>query len=266
MKTAFATSVIGVLLAVATGNAQAFLITQWGYSVTSAFETTGPGAPTFTAGGGSQSIASTAISWGDSPNAPPTPGSGRSGLEIDNSAGIGSVFTNGAPGPTDVFIHHNNVVSSANATLLTATIDATLTLTPLAPPGSPVGPAVNTFAIHFAETPNSAPCAVSSPTPCNDIFVMDQSALNFPVVVPGDATYFVSFFADPALAALPSAGCTAAGVSSPCFGFTTVEGQDNRVLFDLVITSERLSVPEPSCLALLGASFAGLGWFRRRRH
>jgi len=264
VKTRWKVLIAGAACALVTASANAFLITQWGYTATSSFVTSGAGAPTFTGGSGCQSVTTTAISWGDSPCGPPTAGSGRSGLEIDNSAGTGSVFTNGAAGPTDTFIHHNNVVDTD--TLLTATIQATLTLTPLAPPGPMFPPISHTFLIHFAETPNAAPCAVPSPIECNDIFVLDNTALNFPVVVPGDATYFISFFAAPALAALPSGGCAAAGVANPCFGFTTIEGQDNRVLFALQITSTPISlVPEPATLALLGIGFGAFALRRRNR-
>ena len=268
MKPRLVAPIVGFVLALGAVSANAFLITDWSYTVTSAFETTGPGAPTFTSGSGCTAAGLLALTWGDCPAGAPGTNPARSGLSIDNTPGSGTVLTNGTPQPTDTFIHSNNALPGSDSTLLTATIDATLSLTPLAPPGSLIGPVINTFHINFSETPNATPCAVPSPAgnPCNDIFVIDQSALNFPLVIPFDATYFVSFFAAPALVALPASGCAAVGVASPCFGFTTVEGQDNRALFDIAITSTPISlVPEPGSVALLAAGLLGMAWSSRRR-
>ena len=133
----------------------------------------------------------------------------RSSLVIGFSPTAGGVPTliGGGP-PVPPFIglgssitHNNQVVGGP--TLLLATQQATLGLTAQTPgpPGAPfVLPPLN-FNIAFRETPNSAPCAVvTSPVPCNDIFVLvggllNQSFMSLDAGGPdAPVTYFVNIF------------------------------------------------------------------------
>lgn len=243
--------------ALAVGAASAAPIPSWDYTVSSQFI-----APTtFTSGGGCTSVGSASITWGGCPSGPP--GSGRSGIGITASPQSGTLLTNGAAQPANTYTHTNNVVADGNATLRTATIQATLGLRATGS-GLPFTFFSADYTVLFAETPNQTPCAAASPpnNPCNDIWVL-QGSLNNSFTFGGDE-YFFSFFAAPALASLPSGVCTAAGAAPGCIGFTTVEGQPNAVGFMMALTSEPISVPEPSSLALLGIGLLGFVALRRR--
>lgn len=248
---------LGAAAAVVASAASAAPIPSWDYIVSSQFVNP---TTTFTAGGGCQSFSATSITWGGCPNGPA--GTNRSGIGISNTPQAGVLPTNGAAQPANTYTHNNNVVSADLATLRQATIQAQLQLRPTGS-GLPYEVFSATYTILFAETPNQAPCAVAtSPTPCNDIWVLSGS-LNNSFTVGGDQ-YFFSFFASPALASLPNNVCTAAGAAPGCIGFTTVEGQPNAVNFLMAITSEPITVPEPSSLALLGLGLLGFVALRRR--
>lgn len=237
--------------------ASAAPIPSWDYIVSSQFVDP---VTTFTSGGGCTSFGAASITWGGCPSGPPGPG--RSGIGISNTPQPGVLLTNGAAQPANTYTHTNNVVADGNATLRVATIQATLQLRPTGT--VPYAEFVADYTVLFAETPNAAPCAAASPpnNPCNDIWVL-QGSLNNSFTFGGDE-YFFSFFAAPALASLPSGVCTAAGAAPGCIGFTTVEGQPNAVNFMMAITSEPISVPEPSSLALLGIGLLGFVALRRR--
>ena len=207
------------------------------------------------------------LQWGTST------GSGQSSLVITNPAttNIPTWYGGGTPpagyiAPSIALTHTNNPITGSSLT--SATLTAAVTLKPTNPlgPNLPL-PNIN-YAIKFTETPNSTPCAATSPpgNPCNDIFVLVDGFLNESFVYDGQ-TYFVNAFPTSGgnLATLSNAACAAAGAPTGCFGFTTVEGQSTRLAFGLTISSERLAVPEPGSLALIGLALAGLGFVSRRR-
>lgn len=204
-------------------------------------------------------------------------GSGRSSLVITNPAttNIPTWYGGGTPpagfiAPSIALTHTNNPITGSSLT--SATLTASVTLKPTDPLGSNLPlPNIN-YHIRFTETPNStspgSPCAAPSPVgnPCNDIFVLVDGFLNESFVY-GGQTYFVNAFPTSGgnLSVLPNSACAAAGSPNGCFGFTTVEGAATRLAFGLTISSERLQVPEPGSLALIGLALAGLGFVVRRR-
>lgn len=245
-----------------TGAAQAALISTWSYSVASAFVTAGAGAPTFVGTGANSGVAPLQLDWGNAG----TPGSvlsvpgTRSGIRITSTPAVGSVNTNGAAALTNLFTHYNNVINGDS--LLTATINATVQLTPSVPAGPALPSSIQTFQIRFVETPNGGPCAVGVP-PCPDIFVLGAGSLNQSFTLGGD-TYFVSIFeATNALNPLPAAACTAAGAAAGCIGFTTLEGAATPAQFAFLVTSTPVRVPEPGVLALLAITLLGVGGARK---
>jgi hypothetical protein len=202
-------------------------------------------------------------------------GSGQSGLDIGNSPSNQNVNTNGAAVPNVSITHLNRPITGT--TLSSLDILSTLTLTPSSPPSAPLAPATLVFTVHYLETPNNAnPCADGgtngvgiNSAGCADIYVTDANSLNFPFFYDlgsGPQQYFISFFElTNGLNPLSSAACASVGVSSPCLGFETPEGQDTTVQFASLITTERVTVPEPATIALFGIGLAGLGFSRRRK-
>lgn len=249
--------ILGLAAAVAASNATAAPITSWDYTVSSVFS-----AATFTTGEGSQVISNTTVSWGNG-------AAERSSIGISNTPRVATLQTDGAAGLANTYTHNNRVLSGTLATLKTATITARLGLRESGTTGDYTYFEA-TYDILFAETPNVTPCVAASPAgnPCNDIWVLSGS-LNRTFTV-GDYEYYFSFYAAPDLDRLPDDVCDAAGASSGCHGFTTVEGEANAVNFLLKITSDRLTipggeVPEPATLALMGAGLLGMAGLRRQR-
>lgn len=221
-------------------------------------------------GAGVQNPDPLTLQWGTST------GSGQSSLVISNPAttNIPTWYGGGTPpsgyiAPSIALTHSNNPITGR--TLTSAVLTAAVTLKPTDPLGDNLPlPNIN-YAIRFTETPNSTatgPCAADSPlnNPCNDIFVLVDGFLNESFVYDGQ-TYFVNAFPTSGgnLSTLSNTACAAAGAANGCFGFTTVEGQSTRLAFGLTISSERLQVPEPGSLALIGLALAGLGFVARRR-
>lgn len=235
----------------AVSTAQAAVIT-WDYNLTAEFTSS-----TFT-GAGTQNPSS--LIWGTST------GSGQSSLVLDTTAASGQVDTFlGAGNIVDFtatgieLTHNNNPITGSSLT------DAVLSMSVLLDPFTPDNLALPLmsfdFDIQFAETPNTTGnCAVvSSPTPCNDIFVLVGGFPNFGFSYDagdGDGVldYFVNVFItdNNALSILDDATCTAASAALGCFGLTTVESQSNIMPFGFTVSTEPLSVPEPGSLALFG--------------
>ena len=206
------------------------------------------------------------LSWGQST------GSGQSSLVITNPAAntnLTTYYGGGNPpagfiAPSVILTHNNNPITGTSLT--NATLRVSMTLTPTNPAAGALPLDTFDYNIVFRETPNQTPCAVASPTPCNDIFVQVSGLLNDSFDYDGQ-TYYVNAFpiGGGVLAPLSNSACAAAGQANGCIGFTTVEGQSNQLPFGLTISSERLQVPEPGSLALIGLALAGAGFISRRR-
>ena len=240
-------------MAVATASTQAGVIT-WDYNIVGEFTNS-----SFTGGGATTSA--TNLAWGT------TTGTGQSSLVIDNSNASGQVDTYyGGGTPSAAFIgtsldlsHNNNPITGTSLT--GATMQTTIGLKPASPNNPALGDQSFAFDILFAETLNSGTCAdASSPTPCNDIFVLIGGLpnVNFSYDAgdsDGELDYFVNVFItdDNALSILDDNICAAAGAASGCIGLTTVEQQSNVIPFGFTISTERLTtVPEPTSIALFG--------------
>lgn len=199
---------------------------------------------------------------------------GTSGLDITNPVGASVVDTNG-PAVANLSVTHRNQPINAPS-LDSVSLESTLTLTPFTPAAPGLPSAALSFLIEFQETPNGdAICEDGglqgvgvNANGCGDIFVIDQSSLNFAFQYDlgmGAQTYFISFFEQSGgLNPLPPAACTSAGVTPPCLGFVTAEGANTTFNFAAVITTAPVSVPVPGTLASMGLGLLLLGLRRRR--
>lgn len=274
------TSTVGIVAASLSFGAHATLgdgiVDIWNVNVDSVFNPasivdsgggTGPGVrPT----GVEISNGNKTLDWGDG---------GPSGLDISNSPANANVNTNG-PSVANVSITHRNQPITG-VTLREVNLDSTLTLTPISPGAPGLPPAVFTFKIHYLETPNGAnPCADGGANGvgvningCADIYVTDANSLNFPFFYDLDGAgplqnqqYFISFFEQSAgLNPLPAVACAAVGQPAPCLGFRTPEEQNTTVTFASLITTQKISIPEPGTMALFATGLLGASFLRRRR-
>ncbi|MBI1285442.1 MAG: PEP-CTERM sorting domain-containing protein [Thiobacillus sp.] len=313
-KSALAASLYAMTLV--SGAAHSAFIEQWTYSTDATFVAD---SATWSSGTGVQIESGYELSWGRSPTANPNPGDfqnptstsslNRSALTVGDfsqtpetltggggSLDMGSVITDengvlvaGEIGKGVSLTHWNNVLDGGFSTLTGASIEDTLTLTPLVPlgGGSQSGP-VLTFVFKFQETPNagngSGLCAdgksatadygySASGGGCPDLFgyqnlnVVDQG-FNY-----DGFNYFVSVLTLNADGTLDTIGianledneCTTIGLAAGCFGFRTLETTETTKRFGFAISSRRLSVPEPGTLALMGLALLGLGATRYRK-
>ena len=216
------------------------------------------------------------LRWGT----PATDG-GQSGLDITNLAPA-NVNTNGAAVANTSVTHLNQPIFAPS--LQSVVLRSALTLTPFSPGGAALPSVSIDFLIDFLETDNGAnPCAdggangvgVNS-NGCADIFVIDQAALNFPFFYDLDGAggplqnqqYFISFFElTSGLNPLPVDACNAVlgADEDVCLGFRTPEGDNTTFQFAALITTERVSIPEPGALALMGLGIGLMGMLHRRR-
>ena len=265
MKRYFGIAILATATSLAP-QAYAVPITTWQVDVFTRFDTT-----TIQPTSGITVLNDQSLRWGSST------GSGQSGLDITDSPSTQNVNTDGAPAPNVSVTHLNRPITGT--TLQSVDILSTLTITPIAPPGTGLPPATITFNVLFEETPNGAnPCADGGANGvgvnvngCADIFVVGGGALNFAFSYddPDGAVlgrqYFASFFElTSGLNPLPADACIAAGATPPCLGFRTPESVDTTVQFATLITTERVRIPEPTTLALMGLGLAGLGYRRKK--
>lgn len=258
--------------------AQATYVGLWDYTVTTVWS----GPSTFTGpGGGAAGLIDDqvsdpdVISWGASGGSytAPTgdPNQDRSALEINNSPTNGQVVTNGGPAPTNTITHYNNAISGNFDTLTAASLQTTLTLTPILPPippgtpGTPQGPFSTTFTVDFIETLNQSPCGFPSTSVCDDIFVLTAGSLDFTFDYEGTSYATTISEVTGNLGPLSNSSCAEAGAPSGCVGFQTQEGLANNVQFQFAIREVPVPVPAPGPLALMGVGLLGLGAARRFR-
>ena len=240
------------------------IITKWDVDLSGIWSARTPASVTIS--GGQQTL-----SWG----VPSNPGNNQSSLVINNPPANDTVDTyiGGGAIPstfnaTSVSLTHNNNVIQTGSSLATATLELDLKLTPLLPsPGSTTPIIPVSYKIDFNETPNSGTCAVSSPTPCNDIFVLLTGLLNTSFMYDSQE-YFINAFpitTGGKLSTLPNAACLAAGAPNGCTGFTTPENDSTKLDFGFTVSTMPLSVPEPGSMALLGLALGALALTNRKR-
>ena len=268
MKTQATKAFVAAAFIFAASAVSAGPITTWTVDVTTVFDTSSvlPNSGI--------TATDTSLRWGSSD---------QSGIDITDSPASGQVDTNGSAVANVSITHLNQPINGT--TLESVNILSTLTLTAHTPSGGPqVGPNTITFGINFKETSNKSAgstCADGSNygvgvniNGCADIFVIDKSSLNFEFFYDDldgsgvtDRSYFISFFElTNGLNPLTSAACLAAtGSSAACFGFETPEGANTTFQFASLITTERVSVPEPGILALFGAALSSIFFTRRRK-
>jgi len=273
----FATGIL-VLNALSTSAHAGLIVTEWSYSTDATFSNA-----VFGAGTGTTIATDYELSWGAAPPpAPPAPyytntTSGRSALTVgsgdtgsDRYGGgpvVGSVdtmFGPGMPSGSEIglgvsFTHWNNSMSTDFATLLSARVTDTLTLTPVLPAAGPAIPAPTLlFDFEFRETLNAGPCAGGTPTPCGDLFGFSGTpTLNLPLFYDGNHYLVDVLILGPGLTPSPigflnDGQCAALGFNTGpsgmrCQGFLTPEAAHTTVQFGFSIRA----VPEPGTILIM---------------
>jgi hypothetical protein len=244
--------------------ANAAIIPSWDFTVTAGFDTA---ATTFDADtGGSTVNTAQELSWGATGGDATAGDTGdaednRSALIWDQLVVTGN-FATGTTATTATLTHWNNPILGTYKSLLSASIDTTLTLTGV-PAGPALAPISRSFAFSFKETPNRNNCGFPSASNCDDIFVVDIDDLSDSFVI--DGVEYTAFVTTDGLGDLPASACDAAGVTPPCGGLQTRESEQNVFAFEIGVTARELPVPAPATVALFGLGLIGLGAARRRK-
>lgn len=177
----------------------------------------------------------------------------------------GDLETNGGAEQTVQLIHSNNPITGS--TLGFATLRDQIKLTAVG--GTYDGTMVERFLdfdIFFAETTNGGTCHVStSPTPCNDIFVVELfggaytgGLIQQEIFTGGGYQYFANIDIE-GFGVLEDTACGRAGKDAGCIGFSTIEREDNTFQVSLSITSREVpDIPEPGTIAMLALGLLGL--------
>jgi len=270
---------LGAALLVA-GQAQADLITDWNWTLDSAWTVASPALgldpSTDVIGSNPLTVNGTAgfgtLSWGQNsagtqsslvitnPNLDSTNDSATLFELVDIGGGLYSDTVDGT-----LFIHNNVTIRRPWLTAMTLTDLFTITAVGAGSPSATTNP---DFDWSFVETFNEddiGDCFAddAGPTPCSDIMVLNDAApLQFSFSEDG-YIYTVTVGAA-GLGLLPDSACAEAGEDSPCIGLITPEDASTPFQFFINLTATARQVSEPSILALMGLGLLGIGYRRRK--
>lgn len=276
MNFSLAKKAIGVSAAMLiAGQASAALITDWNWTLDSAWTATTPVLGGDVTGTGPIDINGTAgfstISWGND-----FEGGGQSSLVVNNpnldsgDAGTdlfelvdmgGGVYSDTVLGT--LFTHNNVVIRPPSLTAVTLSDLFSLTGAGALAPSIVTNPDFNWA---FTETPNiDGECFAGDPnvaTPCSDILVLLNPQ---PLQVSfSEGGYNYSLLVGALeLGPLPAGACAEAGQAFPCIGIITEEATSSDFQFFITLTATKIA--EPSVLALMGLSLLGFGFSRRQK-
>lgn len=257
-------------------SAHAVLITEWNFSadndwINTTFSSPGPLPPTDNfevsptlpdgsdpngAGGNYDTI-----KWGT-----PATAGGRSFLSTDDNHSSSGLFTNDTTGIAGANVYHGNYrqQQSGEQWLDATTLLTSITVTPVTPPGSGVGPINRQFEVEFTETvdtPDIGSCPGApwpgGVSPCPDVFVADMTNATFDIQIDEYIYTFRLFFDfdnSENISRIEQEDSTAT--------IWTEEGVRSRLATRIVVEARR--VPEPVPLALFGSGLLALGLLRGR--
>lgn len=258
-------------------------ISRWRFDATNAWLNT-----TFTSTGQPPTnnfLAADALPDGNDPNGPGhtfeivqwgTPAENspsRSFLAVETQHGADTLFTNSPTGIPGATVFHGNYrqSSTGEAWLATTTVAANITITPLAPDGTPLGfplgPLQQTFFIEFTETRDTdltddcqgAPWPGGT-TPCPDRFSVDLSNAFFSFAF-DDYLYTFRLLLD----LENSSNIERLTVSGPTATVWTGENALSILATRILVTAVPIPEPAAGSLLLTGLAALGAGLSRPRR-